>query len=71
MNLQKLKDSIALENHLRYNFYPPISVSLIQPFCEKAIVAVNEGDPNKMIAGVTALSLIENFHLEFFITNGE
>ncbi len=38
----------ALEWHLRYNHYPPVPVSMVQP-CKEAIQAGLEGDWFRMI----------------------
>jgi hypothetical protein len=69
MNIQELRDEIMLENHLRYNFYPPINVSFFLPICKEAIEAVNNGDNEKLISGVPAGLIIGQFHLEDCITN--
>lgn len=63
--------SVMLENHLRYNFVPPIHYSFFSAV-EEAIDACNEGNWNKKITLpndkiLTAGTIAEELHLDCFI----
>ena len=62
---------IALQQHLQYNHYPPVSEDFI-PACKQAIEAGNDRDWNKKIELPngkirTVSQIIEGLHLDFFL----
>lgn len=75
--LNKLRLEIAVEQHLQYNFYPPIPLGMTDPCC-KAINACLEDDPERMIvtgrfehkrygAEVPAHAIVDACRLEGFV----
>jgi hypothetical protein len=67
--------------HLQSNHYPPIPTSMVPP-CKRAIAKANRGDYNSRVRlpkGITykgstlapVLAMIEQHHLDSFITGGE
>ena len=74
-----LETSIAI--HLTTNHFPPVPKTMVKP-CIEAIEAVNEGEPDRLIAlpegvfwrlGTTsapALAIVEGHHLEAWLSDG-
>lgn len=63
--------STMLENHLRYNHFPPVGYEWIGP-AQAAITAVEEDDPYRPIdvpggGTMKAGYIVEGLHLEGFI----
>lgn len=64
-------DYIMLDQHLRYNYYPPIPEML--DAAVKAIDLTNDGEGWSYVdlptgACVQAWDVVEELHLEFFLT---
>ena len=57
-----------VEQHLRYNFYPPYPASLVKP-CIAAIKSMRDGDGDSIIEalGCTAQEVVERFNLQTFV----
>jgi hypothetical protein len=69
----EIREYVQLENHLHYNFFPPLNYAEALQCAEDAINAVNAGEgwrgvetPNGKI--LEAWDVVEELHLEFFIT---
>jgi hypothetical protein len=76
-----LKLEIALEQHLHYNHYPPVPLSMVKP-CMKAIENANAGDWDKKVRlpeGITykdkkfapTSAIIEFNNLDWFLEEDE
>lgn len=64
----KLRFLKALEDHLRYNFVPPIDTERWEGPAKRAIEAVAEGDEGRMIFNdKTAGEIVDGLRLEDFI----
>lgn len=62
----RLRQSIALEHHLGYNFFPPIAACWHEG-AELAIAAINEGDPERVINEKSATTIMDDLRLWEFI----
>ncbi len=67
--------NIALTYHLQYNHYPPVTAQMV-PYCEEAIQAVTNGEPETMIEfpngeQIAAWDLVEDLHLDEFVYQGD
>jgi hypothetical protein len=71
----------ALQWHLRFNHYPPVPLTMVQP-CKEAIAAVQESEPHRAISlpeGVSykgqptapAWAIVEQHHLGAFLETDE
>lgn len=72
---------IALENHLRYNHYPPLPLSFV-PVCAMAIDLVNMEELDELIqlpenievndkSFISACDVVDFCHLEYFLNQEE
>lgn len=67
----KIKEHVALQYHLQYNHYPPVSLAFI-PAVQKAIWHVRRGNYTKLIKlpngkQLPVLQIIEELHLDGFL----
>jgi len=67
----RLKQEQALQWHLQYNHYPPVSLTFL-PAAVAAIDKVNAGDYNSIIVmpngkSLTAAEIVEGLHLDVFL----
>ena len=65
---------IGIENHLRYNHYPPVSLAMTD-YCIKAIKHAQADEWDAVIefpnGTMTAGDLVQDFHLDYFVQSAE
>ena len=69
MNIrEEIRLLVFVEQHLRYNFFPPHPSSLAKP-CIAAIKNVRDGDGDAVVEalGLTAQEVVDRYCLETFV----
>lgn len=64
----RLRSSVALTWHLRYNFHPPIA-TWWEEGAKLAIKAINEGAPERVINEKTAATIMDDLRLWEFVAS--